>query len=237
MSSNFDLDYAILEEMIKLKEPLGAVNLAITIGEEYGVSQATIGRRLLYLDRKGYVQKVKNFGRVITKKGVDYFSHLDSTMVFENAKEEFIKSIEPTNLSNLIDVLIARRGLEKEAAFLAAQRATKEDIEQMEKTLATQRQKLQKKASVDREDKEFHMLMAKASKNIILQKAISLLREQNHLTRHFASVRKIAGGTLYHDHVDILEKIKNKDAQGASKCIETHMNNMIQEIENFIIKN
>jgi len=236
VSSNLNLDYAILEEMSKTKEPLGAVNLALTVGERHNVSQATIGRRLLYLDHQGYIEKHKNLGRVLTNKGKEYFSNLSETLLFENAKDEFLKCLDTSNLNTLIDVLIARRGLEKEAAFLAAERAQKGHIEKMERALSDQKTKLLKQAVVNKEDKIFHTLIAEASGNIILQKAISLLREQNYLTQRFASVREITGGQLYHDHVYILEKIKNRDSEGAARSIETHINKMIMEIENFLNK-
>lgn len=233
---NLDLDSAILTEILHSPVPLGAVYLALTLGEKYNVSQATIGRKLLYMDHKGYTQKVKNKGRVLTDKGIEYLSDLKNILLFEKAKDEFLKSIELSSLQNLIDVLVTRRGLEREAAFLAAKNAKDEDIKKMQKVLADQKAKLDRGIPGDEEDREFHRLIAQASQNKILLKTIMLMREQNNLTKHFASIRKITGGKLYMDHVTILEKIQGKDPKGAAQSIETHINKMIKEIESFSIK-
>ncbi|MDN5301027.1 MAG: hypothetical protein PWQ60_541 [Thermoanaerobacteraceae bacterium] len=230
------LDYEILKELLNSREPLGAVNLSIILGEKYGVSQATIGRRLLQMDHAGYTKKLKNMGRILTQKGIEHLSALNNKLSFENAKKEFLESISPSNISDLIDILIARRGLEKEAAFLAAKNADEDIINQMQEVLLIQKTKISQGISGDNEDREFHRLIAVASKNKVLLRTIMLLREQNDLTRHFATVRKAIGGKLYDDHVRILEMIKAKDSRGAYRAIESHLNKMIKEFQNYIIQ-
>jgi DNA-binding GntR family transcriptional regulator len=44
------------------------------------------------------------------------------------------------------------------------------------------------------------------------------------------------GGNIYHDHEQILDRIKAKDSEGASRAMETHINNMIKEFKNYELR-
>lgn len=228
------LDYEILRELSQHKQPQGAVYLSIALGDRYNVSQSTIGRKLLQFDHKGYTKKVKNTGRCLTKKGLEYLEELTDLLTGEKAKKDFFESLTPTNMKELVDILVTRRGLEKEAAYLAALNADERQINTMERILSEQKKKIEKYGTAgDEEDSQFHKLIAASSGNKVLLKAIVLVRKQNVLTEHFATVRKIIGGKVYEEHLKILNCIKNKDPNGAVKAMEEHINKIIKEFSNF----
>lgn len=230
-----DLDYDILKLLSKSEEPLGAVFLSIALREKYYVSQSTIGRKLLQMDYKGYTKKVKNTGRTLTKKGKQFLEPLEDSLLYEKMKKGFMESLNPSTIDDLIDILVARRGLERESASLAAKNADKQHIVKIEQALIDQKRKIDEYGVAgDEEDNRFHRMIAVASDNRVLLFAISLLRQQNDLAMHFGTVRKlIGGGELYKEHIKILECIKDKDCRGAEQAMEEHINKIIKEFSNF----
>lgn len=230
-----DLDYDILKLLSKSEEPLGAVFLSVALKEKHDVSQSTIGRKLLYMDYIGYTRKIKNTGRILTKRGKQFLKDLEDSLSYEKMQKGFMQSLNPSTLEDLIDILVARRGLEKESASLAAKKADKQHIIKIEQALKDQKRKIDEYGVAgDEEDNRFHRLIAVASDNKVLQFAISLLRQQNDLAMHFGTVRKlIGGGELYKEHIKILECIKVNDCRGAEQAMEEHINKIINEFSNF----
>ena len=232
--SSLELDYQILKLLNEAKEPMGAVYLSAALGEKYGVSQSTIGRKLLLLDYQGHTKKVKNVGRVITEKGKAFLEELEDEYMYQQLKEDFMDALNPSNIDDIVDVLVARRGLERESCYLAAQNATPEHIAKMEQALGEQKRKIDKFGQAgDREDNCFHRWIAVASGNKVLLTTISLLRRENAFAMHLGTIRKMIGaGELYKEHVRILECIKAKDCRGAATAMEDHINKIILEFSN-----
>lgn len=229
------LEYQILKLLREAQEPLGAVYLSAALGDQYEVSQSTIGRKLLHLDYHGHTRKVKNVGRVITEKGKAYLEELEDELIYQKLHKDFMKALNPSTIEDIIDVLVARRGLEKESCYLAAKNAIPEHIAKMELALAEQNRKIDKFGQAgDREDNRFHRWIAVASGNKVLLTTITLLRRENAFTMHLGTVRKMIGaGELYKEHVKILECIKAKDCNGAAMAMEDHINKIIYEFSNF----
>jgi len=229
-----DLDREILSFLSQRDSPVGAVQLSVLFGRKFGVSQATIGRKLFQMDYEGYTKKMKKMGRCITDKGLEYLNELDRVLKQERIWTEFQNVLKSVDVQGVIDILVARRGLERESAFLAAKNADEKDIQEMEDVLKHQLRIITEKSTGgDDEDRNFHRLIAEASKNSVLVKAITLIREQNTLALHLATIRKMIGGNIYHDHELIFERIKSRDSEGAGKAMETHINNMITEFKNY----
>lgn len=150
----------------------------------------------------------------------------------------FIESMNPSTFEDLIDILVARRGLERESCRLAAKNAKDEHIMQMELVLAEQKLKTVEYGQAgDQEDRQFHQWIAIASGNKIIQTTLNLLRMQNDLAMCLGTVRKVIGaGELYKEHINILDCIKSKDCYGAELAIEAHINKIIKEFSNYLQK-
>lgn len=74
-----------------------------------------------------------------------------------------------------LEIYELRRIVEPEAAALAAQRATAEDIDRMERALAAMRLSVDKPEDFHKHDIEFHGAFAQASGNVALQTTMSVL--------------------------------------------------------------
>lgn len=233
--SKLDIEYDILKILAESDEPLGAVYLSAALGEKHAVSQSTIGRKMLHMDYEGYTKKVKNTGRVLTHKGRQLLGDMENRRMYEKMQKAFMESLNPSTIEDLIDILVARRGLEKESCRLAAKNAKEDHILRMELALEDQKRKIDEYGEAgDEEDARFHRWIAVASGNRLLQTTIGLLREQNDLAMYLGTVRKMIGaGDLHKEHIKIIECIKAKDPLGAEQAMEEHIDKIINEFSNF----
>ena len=70
-----------------------------------------------------------------------------------------------------------RRMIEPQLAYLAAERATEEEIAQMEEALALQEQAIARGETGTEVDKAFHYIMANATKNKVLLRLADHMRD------------------------------------------------------------
>src|SRR5215210_6049601 len=115
-----------------LHEQLGALG--------YRISEPTIGRFLRFLDRHGYTERVSNRGRQLTAAGRQRVEELHAAHGRAKAERHLLSTMRPVSMDELLDVLVARRAIEKETARLAAQHASEAEIAEMEATIELQRQ-------------------------------------------------------------------------------------------------
>jgi len=108
-------------------------------------------------------------------------------------KRTFIKSVASESMQNplsllikadaqkLFDLIEVRKAIEAWGAFLAAQRATEEDIKQLENIIEDMKKAYEQGRSWEKQDADFHLGMAQATHNTIQTHVMStiydLLRE------------------------------------------------------------
>lgn len=227
------LEYHILKTIYNIKQPIGATKLSVILVNDVNLTQSSIGRRLLALDYEGKTKKVKRKGRVITSKGIERLMVLEKEFSMQQAHTNFLDSLNTQSKEKIIQMLQARRGLEKESARLAAQYRTDTDIVLMEEVLNEQYKNLQEGNPVNDQDVKFHNLVAKASKNIVILNALKLIRNESIYSPVLASLRIQVGGGVYYDHVSILEYIKNKNPKKAELAMQAHIDRIINEFDSF----
>jgi len=108
-------------------------------------------------------------------------------------KRTYIKSVASESMQNplsllikadtqkLFDLIEVRKAIEAWGAFLAAQRATEEDIKQLETIIEEMKKAFEEGRSWEKQDADFHLGMAQATHNTIQTHVMStiydLLRE------------------------------------------------------------
>jgi len=116
-----------------------------------------------------------------------------------------------------------RRIIEPQLAFLAAERATDEEIVQMEKALSLQKQQVLRGESGVETDKHFHFLLASAARNRFLLQIVEsnmdffMESRDNFLQvdgRPEKSVRR---------HRELLDAIEVRDTEGAAQAMREHL--------------
>lgn len=137
---------------------------------------------------------------------------------------EFWASIQAGKSSR--DLHTVRQSLEVEAAAMAAIRRTDEDIERLKSLIATAEPAIQ---STDHEaamaaDLEFHLTLAKISRNPVLIALLEVLSRPTLRMRMWQSIHR--SGRLeitHHEHQAILNAIAAGDPISAHAAMHTHL--------------
>jgi GntR family transcriptional repressor for pyruvate dehydrogenase complex len=138
-----------------------------------------------------------------------------------NNTENIILSLEK---SSILELLEAREIFEVKIAEIAAQRATPEEIEIIEKALNKINQKEELKEDKKMEsDTEFHLAIAGASHNFvfvnIMKLHLDLLKETREKTWQIPGRRE----KQYQEHQAIFQAIKEHNSKKAEEAILKHL--------------
>lgn len=190
---------SLREAIIQGKLGPGERLMEIQLAEEMGVSRTPVREAIRKLELEGLVV-------MIPRKGA-YVAGL--------------------SLKDIADVFEIRRALEGLAAELASERATDEELEEMERYLVKISEEIET-GDVDKvveTDTGFHSLLYKASRNERLTQIINNLREQIQRSRttslSYPGRMKIA----VEEHRKIVEAVSARDGELARKLAHEHIEN------------
>jgi GntR family transcriptional repressor for pyruvate dehydrogenase complex len=158
-------------------------------------------------------------------------------------KRTFIKSVASESMQNplsllikadiqkLFDLIEVRKAIEAWGAFLAAQRATEEDIKQLENIIEDMKKAYEQGRSWEKQDADFHLGMAQATHNTIQTHMMStiydLLRES--VAKVFKDRAKVK--KLLDHHQRIFNAIKNHSPDKARERTLEHLNYVESEVK------
>jgi GntR family transcriptional repressor for pyruvate dehydrogenase complex len=162
-------------------------------------------------------------------------------------KRTFIKSVtsesmqDPLSLllkidtQKIFDLIEVRKALEAWGAYHAAQRAVKEDIQQLEDIIMEMKVALSKGHPWEKYDADFHLTIAQSSHNTVQTHIMStiydLLRESVAavFTRIFTDPNKTK--KLFHQHHKIFIAIKNHSPEKAREETLKHLSYVESEVK------
>jgi GntR family transcriptional repressor for pyruvate dehydrogenase complex len=158
-------------------------------------------------------------------------------------KRTFIKSVASESMQNplslllkadtqkIFDLIEVRKAIEAWGAFLAAQRATEEDIKQLENIIEEMREAFEKGQSWEKQDADFHLGLAQATHNTIQTHIMStiydLLRES--MAKVFKDRSKVK--KLLDHHQRIFNAIKNHAPDKAREKTLEHLSYVESEVK------
>jgi GntR family transcriptional repressor for pyruvate dehydrogenase complex len=185
--------------------------------KEFGVSRPSLREALNSLVALGFLE-VK--GKRTYIKSVASESMLDP-----------LSLLIKTDTQKIFDLIEVRKAIEAWGAFLAAQRATEEDIKQLENILEEMRKAYEQGRSWEKQDADFHLGIAQATHNTIQTHMMStiydLLRES--VARIFKDRAKVK--KLLDQHYKIFVAIKNHSPDKARERILEHLNYVELEVK------
>jgi GntR family transcriptional regulator, transcriptional repressor for pyruvate dehydrogenase complex len=127
----------------------------------------------------------------------------------------------------MLDLLEVRRALEVHIAALAARRASKGQIADMEMSIAAMRNGADDFAAFHAADVRFHENLAAASDNRLLVFLIEAFAEPLRASRHrsFAGHRARGGGIedVIQQHQAILDAVKARNPKAAAQAMREHL--------------
>jgi len=180
--------------------------------EILGIGRNSIREALKILDIIGIIDRRQGDGSYIREEFDNWFSEPMSIafMLSDTNKKEIFE------FRNMIEV---------EIATLAAQRITDEEIEEL-KTCYDELCRKNDQLESTKYDKEFHSLLAKASKNMIIMNAYNAM---DYMLDQF--IYDIRADAFKHEgkdlalniHQDIYEAVINRNSKEAREAMKKHM--------------
>jgi GntR family transcriptional regulator, sialic acid-inducible nan operon repressor len=193
--------------------------------ERLGVGRPSVREALQALERMGFVTIVHGEGaRVQPLSAQDVIGQMSEAVLFMLANtEDMLEHLKEARL--MFEVAMAR---------LAAQRATKADIERLRLALETHRASLDDPQKFLETDLEFHASIAAASHNPIYV-AVSTAMLGWLRRFHVEAVQTRGAEQLtYSEHHKLFELIAAHDADGAEKWLTMHVRRASKKYQRFI---
>ncbi|CCO08603.1 GntR family transcriptional regulator [Desulfotomaculum varum] len=187
------------EAIISGKLEPGERLMEIQLAEEMGVSRTPVREAIRKLELEGFVV-------MIPRKGA------------------YVAGI---SLKDITDVFEVRAALEALAAGLAAERATEEEIEQLERSLLAYSEQTNKQDinGIVESDTDFHDLLYKASRNERLQQIITHLREIIQRVRTVSLSQPGRSKDAVEEHRQIVDAIADRNIELAQNLAREHIYN------------
>ena len=220
-------------EMLQLVQtshmPVGAAYLS----ERMGLPQATVGRILLALEKKGYLEKVSNKGRLLTEQGVSYLAQQEQYHEKLRTARNIIETAESNEKHKLYEILEIRLALEGLSAENAAINATEEDMKQLDGIMLEHFYDLRRGGIGSEQDLQMHLKIAEMSGNQTLAQILRLLLTQENAYTKFSIVAPHITNMQIRQHTDIVESIRAREAQRAREAMVTHLRQVMEDVQNF----
>ena len=163
-------------------------------------------------------------GLVITRQGA-------GTFVAKQPKDEFLKLAPIGSMADLMRCFEFRIALEGEAAFLAAQRRTRENLKEIDASLKALDQAIRTNKVGAEADHQFHAAIARASQNEMFHRSLEALSVQifagmtvgRRLSLHQHSPKRLK--VVQSEHQATVAAIRAGDADAARRSMRNHIDN------------
>lgn len=232
-----DVEYLLLQAVSEHQEPVGAGFLAETFAdrEDLALSEATIGRHLRRLEQKGYLcceqYNGRSRGRIITQKGVARIQELAVGRKQIKAVTDVMKVLRDGNERQLRNMLVTREIIEPEVAALAAKNATEENIQAIHEVVDRMVRLTEMGRSMAATDGPFHVEIAKASGNTVLEMVVRMIRTDRDYSPEIECIINASSAEKPNDHWNIYRAIAEHDEEKARQLMKQHIRNIINMID------
>lgn len=228
------IEYELLQILHENEQPLGSSTLNLMLKERnIEVSVATIGRMLGELDYLGLTQRQGYRGRMLTHAGNERRNELQHQHALATYSSILQASVDTQSKDDLLDVLMARRGVEREIARLAALNATQEDVLYIQEMFELQSETAASGRLGSETDVAFHRAIAAASKNKVLAAAYDFIWQNGKFSPIMEYVRTAVGGKVAVDHGKILSAIAARHSAEAEQAMVAHIDSLISDVNKY----
>lgn len=159
--------------------------------------------------------------------------HGEGTFVKKLGPSIYVNSLIPPiclEKHDFIEIMEFRRGIEVETTRLAAARASEQHINDLERILLISEDYKNDAVNYAKADADFHIAIAKASGNKMLEQMMSIIKEI--LLPNLESVIKAQGNSDGREfHPKIFEAIQNRDTDKAVYSMEHHLTVVIERFK------
>ncbi len=185
------------------------------LAERFGVSRGSIRDALRTLETIGLVETRHGQGTFPLELSVDRLvAPLASVMAYRSDLQD-----------ELLDV---RRMFEPAVARVAAQRATEEDLAELQRILEAQRQKVNASQSAIVEDTAFHATLARATRNRVVMSIMATLNDLLVESRTQSLLHKGRPARSIDGHEAVVAALRHRDPDGASQAMYNHIDQIAE---------
>lgn len=201
-----------IEEMIQNKEYDESRYLPSEgeLCKKFDVSRATVREAVRSMEVRGYVKRMHGKGIVVVDNSVKVLTRSISDVISRGD-------------SSILDLIEVRNIVEAEAARLAAQRATKEDLDAMESYLKPMEETDIMDETYYSNDLNFHLAMVKASQNPLIFSIMKAFEPHLRNVVIVSSQEEYCIEQQFGYHRAIFEQIVAKNEEGAVQAVKRHL--------------
>lgn len=198
------------------------------------LSESTVSRLLRRLDDQRLTYPIDGKGRMLTAEGRRIVASLSE----RDHRDRVLRRAQGvSDLDELLDLLYARRGVEREAARAAARRATEADIERLGVLVHDHRARLQGGRDLRHGALAFHQAIGEMANNRVLSAMMEVLFEPV-MDKTEAVLDLIIGShntepQSLDEHLEIVRAIVERDPERADAAMAAHLGRLIEETERF----
>jgi len=182
---------------------------------KFGIGRSYVRDAIRKLEFYGILKTMPQSGTVISGIGITALEGLITDVL----------AIEETDFTSLVETRVI---LEINAAALAAEKRTSEDIVALNNALSAYETKLSESEQAMEEDLLFHLKIAEASKNRVLKSLMLIITPD--ILKSYAQLKVCNTDTVQKtikEHQDILDFIVKQDVEGVKKAMKNHLNDVI----------
>lgn len=187
-----------------------------SLSEKFGVGRSYVREAILKLEFYGLLKTNPQSGTYVSGLSINVLDNLIADIITFN-KDDFSALIE------------ARYYLELDSVKLAAERRTSEDLAAIEQALLNYESKIAAGVDAVEEDMLFHIMIAKASHNSIIESMLLILIPD--LIKTIIETKicgENRGKTAVAEHRAILEALKTGYIDAAENAMADHLDEILQ---------
>lgn len=189
------------------------------LANHFGVGRSHVRDAIRKLEFYGILRTYPQSGTFVSGIGIVALEELISDVL----------NLEEHDFTSLVETRVL---LEKEAAFLASDRRTADDIISMTNALKAYANKIKQGLPAVEEDLLFHIKIAEASKNNVLKSLMMIITPD--IVNNYINLKVCNDNSslkTLDEHQAILDHIINKDSDKAMEAMALHL----QDVSNFSI--
>ncbi|MEL6194587.1 MAG: FadR/GntR family transcriptional regulator [Bacteroidota bacterium] len=185
------------------------------LAEKLGVGRSHVREAIRKLEFYGILKTVPQSGTMVAGIGITALEGLITDVL----------KLENSDFASLVETRVI---LEKQTAYLAAERRTNEDIANIRKALDAYIEKVEDGKLAVEEDLMFHLAIAEASKNSVLKSLMLIITPD--IINSFNKLDICKDGNIFkalEEHKLILEHIVNGKPRLSAAAMEEHLQDVL----------
>lgn len=172
------------------------------------------------------IQVMKSENIFLDREGLLFLTQNDKDLILSRLKNRVLN----IHSADIIDLLEIREGLETRAFALATERATNDDLRNIEEALIALEERIKLRKAATKEDLRFHLALVRASHNPTMVNIVEIIFKQlfDSLNETRTTVRKLVNVDYFVDiHRELYNALLARDAEKGIKLMKSHIEDTI----------